>query len=513
MILKFLPNSIRTSITKTFILAIAGLMITLAGCSTTEIQIIDQPAITPAITPEAVQAGPAAILKIRIGETEPIRSLDPLFALTESAKRLTGLIYEGLVQYDATGKIAPLIASSWTVSDDSLRYTFILNQHASFQDSPQFIDGKGRRVVAADVKAAFTRMTMRLIPPDAVNNFSDIIQGMDAYNRERRELHFPEQHSLSEIRGIVVENDSTVIFNLTEPDPAFLDALASPFGFITPREFTEPHHQRPVGSGPYRLDRRQSDTLFVLQLDQAYWNKSDEVNRPGIAEVRWFRSESAILSAFRRNEIDIIPDISPVMRLSLTDSEGSITTEFLPEANFITTAGNDRIELRFNNRYRQSAGTHPNTLFQNIDADSLATITSRVGIVTKPLLPTENLHADAGTELQRAPSQTPNTLAFFENSYEGYISRILFQAAEDRFPLALVKTGVQSREITWYARYINSWQHSSATTNPYRDPVLAVFVPSRMAAIHQKLAGIQFNNHPWWLRLDGIHLDYSVPLR
>jgi ABC-type transport system substrate-binding protein len=510
MMLNTSPRSGKTTGLHGILLLFAGLMVTLAGCSTTEIQVVDRPAITTA-APSDVSQTPttAARLKIRVGETEPIRSLDPLFAQTESAKRLNGLIYEGLVHYDAHGAITPLLASGWTLSEDSLRYTFTLNRNASFQDSPRFIDGKGRRVVAHDVKATFTRMTSRDVPPHAAQTFADIVQGMDAFNKERRELFFQEQRSLSEIRGIIAENDSTVIFTLTRPNPGFLDALASPHGFITPREFSEPHHQQPVGSGPYKLDRMQSDTLFVLELDQSYWNHSDVISRPAIVEIRWFRSESAILSAFRRNEIDIIPDIAPVTRLSLIDSKGELNPEILPEANFVYTSGSDLIELRYNNGYQHASTTNPDALLQPISMDSLAAVTARAGIA---VIPSDGF-TDPEPEVRLIPDQTMRTLSFFENSYEGYLARILFQSLEDRYPLALVKTGVRSREITWYTVYVPAWQRTNSGISQKNDPVLASFSPQRMAAVHQKIAGIQFNNHPWWLRLDGIHLDQSTPMR
>ena len=507
----FMPGSANTRGLLSKLLPIIGLMAIISGCTTTETQIVDRPAIITTTPSDALPvSSPSATLKIRIGEIEPIHSMDPLFAQTESTKRLAGLIFEGLVQYDFNGNIVPLLASNWTISDDSLRYTFTLNRKASFQDSPQFIDGKGRRVLASDVKATFSRMATRQVPPEAANTFSDIIQGMDAYNRERRELFFPDHHSLSEIRGIIAENDSTVIFNLTRPNRGFLDALASPFGFITPKEFREPHHQRPVGTGPYRLDRRQSDTLFVLQLDPSYWNQSDNIIRPAVAEIRRFRTESTLLAAFRRNEIDIIPDLSPVTRLSLTDTDGNLSADVLPEANFVSTTGTDRVELRFNQGYRHTSGFAQSTILHYIDLDSLANVTARVGIS----IDTITAATAISTSFQANESaRSPGTLAFFENSYEGYLSRILYQSVEEKFPLALVKTGVQSREITWYTRYVHSWEWSVQAGSPHDSSVLAVFLPSRLAAVHHKVAGIQFNKHPWWLRLDGIHLDYSVPAR
>ena len=41
-------------------------------------------------------------------------------------------VYETLVKVDSEGKLKPLLASNWSVSDDGLTYTFTLQQKAKF---------------------------------------------------------------------------------------------------------------------------------------------------------------------------------------------------------------------------------------------------------------------------------------------------------------------------------------------------------------------------------------------
>ncbi|MCH8494847.1 MAG: ABC transporter substrate-binding protein [Balneolales bacterium] len=208
---------------------ILTVLVVLVGCSQTETIVIDSEAIrvTPATESPSRQTT-ASNIRIRLGETEAISSLDPLFANTNSAKRVVGLIYQGLAQLDSDGEIIPGLASSWEVDSDSLVYTFHINPEASFQDSPRFVDGRGRAVTAQDVKASFTRMTNASVPPTAVSMFSPMIQGMDVYNREQRELFSRADRSVSDIHGIQIDDNRTIRFILTSKHPEFLELLATP---------------------------------------------------------------------------------------------------------------------------------------------------------------------------------------------------------------------------------------------------------------------------------------------
>ncbi|MDZ7695259.1 MAG: ABC transporter substrate-binding protein [Balneolaceae bacterium] len=99
------------------------------------------------------------------GRSIPITTLDPLFADNNSAKRTLQIVYEGLVRYNGKEEIIPGIAERWEVSDDSLRYGFVLNDNLYYHDNAVFSNGVGRKVVAGDVKFAFERWLGIACPP------------------------------------------------------------------------------------------------------------------------------------------------------------------------------------------------------------------------------------------------------------------------------------------------------------------------------------------------------------
>lgn len=64
--------------------------------------------------------------------TEDFVSLDPQIASDESSKLIAYNCFEGLVRVDENGKIVPAGAVSWSVSSDSLTYTFNLRRDAKW---------------------------------------------------------------------------------------------------------------------------------------------------------------------------------------------------------------------------------------------------------------------------------------------------------------------------------------------------------------------------------------------
>lgn len=53
-------------------------------------------------------------------------------------RNISGKITEGLLRYDADFKPQPLLATSWTISPDGLRYTFKLRPHVKWHDGQDF---------------------------------------------------------------------------------------------------------------------------------------------------------------------------------------------------------------------------------------------------------------------------------------------------------------------------------------------------------------------------------------
>ena len=91
-------------------------------------------------------------------------------------------------------------------------------------------------MLASDVKASFDRMAYPTNPDMAASLFAPIIQGMEVFNNEQRQLHIASQRSPERNSGYVAIDEADGPLLLTEPQPQFTYMLASPLAGIVPRE-------------------------------------------------------------------------------------------------------------------------------------------------------------------------------------------------------------------------------------------------------------------------------------
>ncbi len=167
--------------------------------------------------------------------------LDPhIVTAFTSTQIVGGTIYEGLTTIDKNLLVAPALAESWTVSEDSKTYTFKLVSGATFHD--------GAPVEAADVVASLNRV-------------------MSA------DIASPLASRLAAVEMAEAVDASTVKVTLKEPSAPFLTALASIA--IVPRQFEtdkEGLQNAPMGTGPFKFEEWQPNGFIALAKHEGYWN-------------------------------------------------------------------------------------------------------------------------------------------------------------------------------------------------------------------------------------------------
>lgn len=477
----------------------------------TETTVVRTTAIT--VTPDLVDPDDARSTlfpqKIRIGEYQNFEGFDPLFAQNAASQRVIQLLYSGLTRIDAEGVVLPALAESWSVSEDSLTYTFKIRPNARFADSPVFVDGQGRQILSTDIAFNFLRMTNRNVPPTAANMFTEVIYGMDAYNREQREVYLQRNRKLRTIEGIQIVDDATIEFTITSKTPYFTELLANPFSSIYPREALQNLQTRPVGSGPYRLNQFQADSLFTLVRSNAYFINGNSQG-PSLLEFHWFNHESSILRALARNRIDFVPDLPPVSRVVALDSRGSVYELLQGSFNFLETTGNDYIGLYFNDANIAGFSAEEGQIAVNlILTDSLteAQTNSNIRLIKAKDRAENELMRVIGHQLNESSLPT-SILMFSDKVYDSFIARTYFDLTSKRLPVMLIESHVVSREMTWYLRY--NPQISStfdADLLPFEFNELARFSTPRFSVFHKNIVGIRFNTFPWWMQFDGVSIE------
>ncbi len=221
--------------------------------------------------------------------SSPVLKLDPAVVNDSYSHEVARQIFEGLLEFDADGRVVPALAASWTISDDRLTYRLTLRPDAHFQavsgpDDKPTRNG-GRLVTAEDVSYTLHRLLAPGYPNRKGRNYL-VIRGAEAYTASRA----------ATIEGIRVSATDTIEFTLDKPFTPFLSLLALNFAFLVPREDAEALGEdfgwNPVGAGPFTWAGRASDTLF-LKANATYYRGRPYIDRiefPVIAdEIERFR--------------------------------------------------------------------------------------------------------------------------------------------------------------------------------------------------------------------------------
>ena len=224
--------------------------------------------------------------------TEDSVTLDPNRVYEIHAGAVLHDVYETLVAF-APGrmdKLEPKLAKSWTISPDSLIYTFTIDEGHKFST--------GRPVTAEDVAFSIRR--------------TKNLKGNPSFLAEA-------------VAKVEAPDASTVVLILSTPDPAILAKLAGAwFGVIDSTEAkaqgasdaedadkTDTAEQwlnnNSIGSGPYKLQSWQPKVEAILARNPQY------PGAPGSFELVFYRviSESASQKlALEAGDVDIALDVT-----------------------------------------------------------------------------------------------------------------------------------------------------------------------------------------------------------
>lgn len=174
-------------------------------------------------------------------------------------------IYDRLVAYEPDNtEIVSLLATSWQISDDGLRYEFQLRPNVQFHKTRQFTPS--RALAAEDVVFSF----MRQLDPE--HPYHQVSGGVYPY--------FQGLGLQKIIKSVTAGDNGTVTFELESPYPALLSILTLEFASILSAEYAdamlaaetpERLDMEPVGTGPFQLVQYQRDALVRYVAHQDYW--------------------------------------------------------------------------------------------------------------------------------------------------------------------------------------------------------------------------------------------------
>lgn len=189
-----------------------------------------------------------------------------------------GSIYESLLRYDKDLKPHSSLAKAWTVSDDSLTYTFKLHEGVKWHDGKPF---------SAD----------------------DVVFSADKFLRETN----PRLRvSLEYVESISAPDANTVVFKLKKPFGPFLGIFEAGTMPIVPKHIYEgtsykdnPMNATPIGTGPFKFKEWKKGAYIHLVKNENYYLPG----KPAIDEIYWqvIPDAASRSVAFETAQIDVLP--------------------------------------------------------------------------------------------------------------------------------------------------------------------------------------------------------------
>ncbi|OOB79939.1 MAG: ABC transporter substrate-binding protein [Epulopiscium sp. Nuni2H_MBin001] len=228
------------------------------------------------------------VLTFNLG-AEPA-SIDPQLSTGVPGGNIINNTFEGLTR-ELYGEVTPAVAESWTVSEDNLVYTFIIDDKAMWSD--------GQPIVAGDFEYAWKRG----INPATGSDYADIFASAGILNAAeilRGEMSYEEL-------GVVALDDKTLQVTLANPTDYFLRLTAFATFMPVREDVTDPDGlwakdaSKVVCNGPFIVTEYLMSDRVVLSKNENYWDADNVVLDSVVA--RFIVDQSTALTAFNSGDI------------------------------------------------------------------------------------------------------------------------------------------------------------------------------------------------------------------
>jgi peptide/nickel transport system substrate-binding protein len=221
--------------------------------------------------------------QIVVSQSSDVLTLDPSQSTDPISLNVFKNVYDQLTDIAADGSVAPLLATSWTSSDELKVWTFTILKGVKFHD--------GSPLTIQDVVWSYQKI-------------------MD-------DLKSPVRAYLSVVEKVEAISDDKIRFTLSAPFAPFPREV-SLISILPERLYEErgaAFGKNPVGSGPYKVVEWQKDDRLVLEAFSGYHGTVPKIAR---IIVRPVPAEASRASGLLSGDLDIVPILPP----SLIDAVG-----------------------------------------------------------------------------------------------------------------------------------------------------------------------------------------------
>ena len=224
-------------------------ILSLLGCGSGQEQAADQGKRTPEKA-DQVPVTPAYGDTIVIGSIQDASVLLPVLAVDVPSRRITDLVFNGLVKYDKDVKLVGDLAEKWEISEDRKTIRFYLRKGVTWHD--------GKPFTARDVEYTYKVYVDPKTPTPYAGDFM-------------------------RIKDFRVLDDYTVEVVYDKPYAPALGSWAEgmlPAHLLEGKELAEsPLTRAPIGTGPYKFVAWRSGEKIELEANPTYFHGPPYIGR------------------------------------------------------------------------------------------------------------------------------------------------------------------------------------------------------------------------------------------
>lgn len=215
---------------------------------------------------------------------------------------LNGSIYDYLIEIDAnTGELVPSLATDWETEDGKV-WDISLREGVTFHDGSAF--------TAEDAKFTIERTQ----DPDLGHLKAEDFKNVD-------DVEILDEYSL---RISLKEASPTFIYLFTDYNMA---VVSSDYDYENKGE------SNPMGTGPFKVEQLTPKESALLSANSEYWAeglpKSEELRIYFVPDI------DSSISLLEAGEVDIVPQISPIIQKRLESMDGFKVVSPYQESRFI----------------------------------------------------------------------------------------------------------------------------------------------------------------------------------
>ncbi len=223
-----------------------------------------------------------------VSQGSDVLTLDPMLDTSPISLNVFRNVFDALTRIAADGSVSPLLAESWTASEDTMTWEFTIRSNAKFHN--------GQPISAADV--------------------------VWSYQRLAGEAKSPVRTYINKVKSIELAGPNKVKFTLSEPFAPF-DRQVSLISILPKQAFEQIGAAKfalePVGSGAFKVVRWAKDDHVELAAFDDYWAGAPKIKTLIFKPVPSATTRAAALSS---GELDVVPILPPALVDSLSTRKG-----------------------------------------------------------------------------------------------------------------------------------------------------------------------------------------------